>query len=246
MSFYESISDHYRKIFPLNREQLRFVISKFPGARQLTLLDIGCGTGDLSLELSKHFYRVVGIDLDETMLEQALKESEGKENIRFYNVDMLELRQKFGLLAFDTLLCFGNTLAHLQSMEEIASFLKQCSEVIRKGGKLLIQLINYDRILDLNITSLPTLETDEIRFIRNYHYRKDPHLIEFETILTVKSTNQIMQNSIQLLPIRKSELESLLLKTGFGNIHYYGNFKGESLGAESIPLVIETVYHTPG
>lgn len=94
----------------------------------------------------------------------------------------------------------------------------------------------------MNITSLPTLETDDIKFIRNYNYLKDQHLIEFETILTLKSTNQIIQNFIRLIPIRKTELESILLNSGFRDIHCYGNFKGDPLGEESIPLVIETIF----
>jgi len=242
MGFYQSISDHYSKIFPLNPGQVHFVNNLYPRARQLSLLDIGCGTGELSMELSKRFNRVVGIDLDEAMLEQALKESDRKERIQFYNLNMLEISQKFGPRAFDIVLCFGNTLVHLQSMEEVTSFVKQCSTVIRKGGKLLLQLINYDRILDLNITSLPTLETDEIKFVRNYHYLKDPHLIEFETILTLKSTNKSIHNIIRLIPIRKTELESILLNSGFRDIHFYGNFKGDPSGEESIPLVLETIF----
>lgn len=59
MAFYQSISDHYREIFPLNPGQIHFVNNRFPKAKQLSLLDIGCGTGDLSLELSERFNRVV-------------------------------------------------------------------------------------------------------------------------------------------------------------------------------------------
>lgn len=241
MSFYQSISDHYRKVFPLNHGQVHFVTNAFPDARKISLLDIGCGTGDLSLELSKTFNQVVGIDLDEAMLEHALKESKRIGNIQFYNLNMLDIRNEFGPGSFDSILCFGNTLVHLQSLEEIDSFVKQCAEVIRKGGKLLLQLINYDRILDLNISSLPTLETDDVKFIRNYYYLNDQHLIEFETILTVKATNQNIRNIIRLLPIRKTELESILVDAGFRNIHFCGSFKGEPLGVKSIPLVIEAI-----
>ena len=68
MSFYTSISDHYRMIFPLNPKQIQFVKNCISTPQELSLLDIGSGTGDLSLELSKSFKQVVGIDLDKEML----------------------------------------------------------------------------------------------------------------------------------------------------------------------------------
>ena len=119
-----------------------------------------------------------------------------------------------------------------------------------------MQMINYDRILDSGINSLPTLETDDIRFVRKYHYRienqqddrkvvdpfqrVDPLNIEFETILTMKSTGQVIQNQIPLFPIRKAALENTLLQAGFTNLHFFGSFKGDPMEEESIPLILET------
>lgn len=249
MSFYTSISEYYRKIFPLNPAQTRFVMDRFPNASNLSLLDIGCGTGDLCLALSSSFRLVTGIDLDEEMLEIAQSDKKKAENVDFRHLNMLEMDLTFGPESFDAILCFGNTLVHLANLEEIARFLEHAKHLLRPGGKLLMQVINYDRILDLNINSLPTLETDEIRFVRNYHYRDenqqndgdrfDPHQIEFETILTVKSTDQVIRNQIPLIPVRKAALENRLLQVGFTNLHFFGNFKGDPFAEESIPMVLE-------
>ena len=181
---------------------------------------------------------MTGVDLDDTMLSAARKEVGKVENVEFQHLNMMEITQRFGPAAFNTILCFGNTLVHLENLEEISGFIKQTKSVLKRDGKLLIQIINYDRILDLHIPSLPTLETDEIRFVRNYHYLKDLHLIEFETILTLKSTGKQIHNKIHLIPIRKAELESILLDAGFTATHFFGNFKRDPLLAESIPMVI--------
>ena len=239
MSFYQSISDYYRKIFPLNPAQVKFVVNTLANTGQLSLLDIGCGTGDLSLDLSKSFKKVVGIDLDEAMLDQARNESGEKENVEFIPLDMMDIEQEFGADAFNSIVCFGNTLVHLNTLESISGFIYQCKRVLTKNGKLLIQIINYDRILDLNISTLPTLENNGIRFVRNYHYLEDLHLIDFETILTVKASNKVYKNNIQLYPLRKSEIESLIKEAGFRSFQVYSNFNWAPLVTESIPLVIE-------
>ena len=249
MSFYTSISEHYREIFPLNPAQPKFVIDHIPNASNLSLLDIGCGTGDLCLALSNSFRVVTGIDLDEEMLEIAQSAKGKAENVDFHHLNMVEIGSFFAPKTYDAILCFGNTLVHLANLEEITRFLGLAKSLLRPGGKLLMQIINYDRILNLNIKSLPTLDADDIRFVRNYHYRNenqqddrdsvDPHQIEFETILTVKSTGQVIRNQIPLFPIRKIALENRLLQAGFTNLHFFGNFKGDPFAEDSIPMVLE-------
>lgn len=105
--------------------------------------------------------------------------------------------------------------------------------------KLLLQIVNYDKILSKNIKQLPLIENDEIIFDRNYHYKKLENKIDFNTRLTVKFTQQVIKNSITLLPILKEEFEFLLEKAGFNNSNYYGNFNMELFSIESPAFIIE-------
>ncbi len=239
MGFYRSIAEVYNKIFPLNPGQVAFTNRAFSQTGDLSLLDIGCGTGSLSLALSTTFKKVVGIDLDEAMLEKAGIDANEKTNLEFFTLDMLEIDSHFYPETFDGILCYGNTLVHLSSLEQISLFFKKCQGLLNPHGKLLIQIINYDRILDQRINSLPTLENNDIQFIRNYNYNADKHLIDFETILTIKKKNQVIMNSVPLFPVRKSEIEAAFLDAGFSKLNFFGNFKGEALAADSIPMVIE-------
>lgn len=237
MTFYKSISDYYREIFPLQAAQASFVLESFPEAAKLSLLDVGCGTGDLSLELSKSFNLVTGIDLDSAMLEFARESA--PENTAFQNLNMLEIRRRFGEDSYDGVLCFGNTLVHLDEPESISTFIQHAKAVLGKKGKLLLQLINYDRILDQNIKSLPTIKTDHCTFERNYHYEARDKLLKFETILTINTRGASIRNQIPLYPLRKQELHSALESAGFNSISYFGNFKRDPLKKSSIPMVVE-------
>ena len=239
MGFYKSIAEVYNKIFPLNPGQVAFTNRTFTQTGDISLLDIGCGTGSLSLALSATFKTVVGIDLDETMLEKAKIAEEDSTHLEFIRLDMLEIDTRFDPGTFDGIVCFGNTLVHLSSLEQISLFFGKCYRLLTPKGKLLIQIINYDRILDQKINWLPTLETDDIQFIRNYHYHSGKHRIDFETMLTIKATNQVIRNRVPLIPVRKSEIEAALMDAGFSNLNFFGNFKGEALRSDSIPMVIE-------
>ena len=239
MSFYQQIAPYYHHIFKINQDQVHFVQQKIID-ESAHLLDVGCGIGTLSFELSHYYSQITGIDLDTEMIHYALNRQDNKLNtLQFHQLSMLELNQKFDKNSFDGIICFGNTLVHLNSLEQVMDFLKQSKSVLKSEGKLLIQLVNYDRILSKEIKELPLIENDEILFERKYRYHAKTNRIDFNTLLTVKSTHQQIKNGVVLLPILKSELEQLLKKAGFQNCNFFGNFKGEMYDLDSPALIVE-------
>ncbi len=240
MNFYESITKYYHHIFPLNMAQAAFVRQSFNETEQSELLDIGCGIGELSFELSKHFKKVHAIDLDESMIKRAKQDFGTKTgNLKFNVLNMLEIERTFGVNSMDAIVCFGNTLVHLDGPEQMLDFFKQSRAVLKSDGKLLLQIINYDRIIDQNIKALPTIENDEIKFVRNYRLHTDHKKLDFETILSIKESGKTIENSIQLYPVSKHKIKELLNLSGFSEISLFGSFKHEIFSNNSIPLVIE-------
>lgn len=239
MSFYQQIAPYYHHIFKINQDQVHFIQQKIID-KSTYLLDVGCGIGTLSFELSHYYTQITGIDLDAEMIQYAINLQDNKLNsLQFYQLSMLELDQKFDKNSFDGIICFGNPLVHLNSLEQVMDFLKQAKSILKPDGKLLIQLVNYDRILSKQIKELPLIENDEILFERKYRYHAKTNRIDFNTLLTVKSTHQQIKNSVVLLPILKSELEQLLKKAGFQNCNFFGNFKGEMYDLDSPALIVE-------
>ncbi|MDX1365396.1 class I SAM-dependent methyltransferase [Arenibacter latericius] len=238
MSFYQQIAPYYHHIFKINDKQIDFVKSTLPTSDS-KLLDIGCGIGTLSLALSNYYQNVVGIDMDAEMIRVAkTKAKDALNSVQFHELSMLKLDHFLAKHSIDGIICFGNTLVHLNSLSEINNFLQQSKAVLKPNGKLLLQIVNYDKILVKNIRQLPTIENDEIIFERNYNYHSSGNKIDFNTRLTIKSTQQIIENSIPLLPLLKEQLASLLNKAGFRNCSFYGNFNMEAHSIDSPALII--------
>jgi len=236
MKFYQSIAPHYHHIFPFNPVHLKLVLEENPNSEKVALLDIGCGIGSLSSEIANHYAEVKAIDLDEQMIQRAKTENQ-KDNLEFFEMDMMKIIRHFQVNTFQTVICLGNTMVHLTDENQILDFFKQVKEVVSVNGKFLFQIINYDRILDEKIDFLPTIENENIRFIRNYRFDPSSGLIHFETNLTVKKKDVIIENSVPLFPIRKNKLDELLKEAGFSSIQYFGNFKKDKWNEKSAPLV---------
>ncbi len=240
MSFYSQIADYYTYIFPLSHGQLNFILSKSPDSKQMKLLEVGCGIGELSLELGKHFGKVVGIDLDETMIMKAINQpNQHCSNVSFYCLNMLHLEHQFNDDDFDRVICFGNTLVHLLEDREIAAFFEQSRKILRDKGRLMFQILNYDYILEHHVTQLPVIENDTLRFERFYEYPNDQALINFHTSLLIKKSGLSFSNTIPLNPARKSTIENLLKLSGYTSYQFFGSYNQDSYDNNSEILLCE-------
>jgi SAM-dependent methyltransferase len=81
-----SLSDDYRRQFAW-RDWPR-VLEALPPLRGWTVLDLGCGVGDLAAELVGRGARVVGVDLNEELLEAA--RGRGLAGAEFRKADLRE------------------------------------------------------------------------------------------------------------------------------------------------------------
>lgn len=106
-----------------------FFLQHLP-ARRDSVLDLGCGTGLLASELSRHFVSVVALDISEPMLAIA-RARRGAVNIEYRRADAndLTLSSRFNAIVSHT------TLHHLASIPRTLSIL---TAALAPGGRLIL------------------------------------------------------------------------------------------------------------
>lgn len=236
--FYTSIAPHYPYIFPFNPAQIEFLKQVLPynGAR---VLDVGCATGELAFALTHFGFPTWALDFDDQMVQIARKTKQEDSMFPvFEKLDMRQIDERFPESYFDTVICFGNTVVHLLNDDDIRKFIQSVFKVLSPEGKLTIQILNYQLILENQVKSLPIIDNEHIRFERNYEFESGYELIDFNTKLTVKSTGQIIENSTKLYAIRPNKLQEILKKAGFVNIEFFGSFNREPLATTSLQLIL--------
>lgn len=237
--FYTAIADFYSGIFPYKPQQLSFVVQNMGSLNGKSLLDIGCATGELSYRLAQQGANVIGMDLNDDLLHRA-QEKEVPAHLSFRTGNMLFLKDYFVPGQFDGLVCFGNTLVHLNSLAEVGQTLKAMRDVLKSGAPLLLQILNYDYILQNHVSELPVIENDAIIFKRFYDFEEktDSTYVKFNTQLEIKSTGLVLNNSTPLLALQSETLKMLLHQSGFTNISLYADFKHTPFGGKHLPLVL--------
>ena len=234
--FYSSIAKYYSEIFPYKPVQLEFVKHRTGELKGQQILDIGCATGELAFQLANEGADVSGIDINRELL--AHTEKKKHDNLYFQIGDMLELNQDFRENQFDAVLCFGNTLVHLPDTNSIDAMLEGVHGILKPGGKFLLQILNYDHILNEQVSELPVIETENISFVRNYQFEENSYRIKFQTELHLKKEEEVISNETLLLALRSSDLVDLLKQAGFNGIELYANFNMDEFGGKHLPLVV--------
>ena len=105
------------------------------------ILDIGCGTGRHTIELTGRGYNVVGIDLSESQLKRAReKAAEQKLKIDFQQLDARKLpfSHKFDLAI---MLCEG-AFPLMETDEMNFQILRNAANALKPGGKLIFTTLN--------------------------------------------------------------------------------------------------------
>lgn len=224
--FYDEFADEYDLMtqFESRFEKENSVFQKIINQFNLKkVLDAGCGTGFHSILLAKLGCDVTSADISQNMVNllNSKKASYGVE-IKTVVSSFQELATKVDS-GFDGVFCMGNSLPHLLTTEDIKTALDNFYQLLSKGGKLVLQILNYDKILSEHKKIQSVREIQGKTFIRYYSYTES--LLEFN-IMTLDRTGSNIEadvRSILLFPIKKELLESLLKDSKYININIYGS-----------------------
>lgn len=166
------------------------------GAQPGKLLDVGCGTGEHARHFAEAGWRVVGLDIAERMIEQAVDhagDTAAGGSVRFEQRDASEAAA-LPEAPFDAAIAIGNTFAFLEDVDVLERLLRGVAQALAPNAPFLVQLLNYERIvtgdvraLGVNVRPLPEDEGEgDIVFVRVFRPRADGALDFFPITLTVQ------------------------------------------------------------
>lgn len=256
IGFYEALGPYYDDLFPVDPETVRFLERQVPAGRRrpagrkasarqaASFLDVACGTGGYTLALARHGLRGTGVDLDEGLLERARKkhrQEHPEAQADFLRGDMLEV-PALCPGPWDLVFCIGNSLVHLDGEAAIGRALEGFRDVLAPGGRLVVQIINYDRVLEQRVSALPELAPPgaPVRLVREYRWDPGDCRVEFaaELVVSGASGETRVRSSVPLFILRAGTLRGLAEAAGFREIDLFGDFRGGPWSGASFLTVL--------
>ncbi len=195
--------------------------------KSLKIIDIGCGTGRHSIELTRRGYKVTGIDLSNSMLNAAREKAKAqnlKIDFQRYDARKLPFKDEFDLAI---MLCEG-AFPLMETDEMNYKILKNVSASLKRTGKFIFTTLNglfpLFHSLKTSGTAVDKEETAHPNATFNLMTFRNHNTIEFEDDSGKKE--QLDYNERYYVP---SEITWLLKRAGFKTI----DICGAKLGAFS-------------
>ena len=224
--FYDALAEDYDKMtrFEQRLENEALMLKKWVEKYNIrSALDAACGTGLHAILLSRWGIETVGCDISPAMLEKARKNAKKFEaNVKWIESDMQSLGEKFQDRV-DAIFCLGNSLPHLLSENELHKTLKSFYSILIPEGILVIQILNYQKILKNRQRIVGIRWQGEKEFIRFYDFLEKT--VRFN-VLTIQWQGMNVQHHLQsteLFPYQTKNLLPMMVKTRFNTIKYYGD-----------------------
>lgn len=121
-------------------------------------LDLGAGDGAQTYALCKGGYQVQALDFNRQLLEELKQNCAGME-VAVHEENFLSLG-KFAALKPELILCWGDTLTHLETQGRIESFMELCADTLVPGGKLILSFRDYSEKLTGDQRFIPVKSDD--------------------------------------------------------------------------------------
>ncbi|MCA1031825.1 class I SAM-dependent methyltransferase [Bacillus timonensis] len=190
------------------------------------ILDLACGTGELSILLSQAGFDVVGIDLSEDMLSVAQsKSTDHRTSIEFLQQNMTELS---GLDLFDCIVIFCDSLNYLETEDQVKETFQRVFDQLKNGGLFMFDIHSIYKISQIFMNQTFAGNDEEISFIWNCYPGPYANSVEHDLSFFVKKNDDAFYYRFDEFHLQRTfsvqEYKKWIEEIGFTLLEITGDF----------------------
>lgn len=180
-------------------------------------LDLGCGSGFQSIALEKLGFRVLSVDMCETLLNELRNRSAGRD-INAVQGDILDHSIYADKGPFEVAVCMGDTLTHLQETQEVSALLANIYPHLEEGGRLALSFRDLTAELK-GIDRIIPVRSDDDKIMATF-LEYEATKVNVHDIVFVKGDSgwELRKSTYRKLRIGMHQVQDLLRHLGFSVI----------------------------
>ena len=195
------------------------ILSKRIGKRK-NLLEVGCGTGNITMEMHDLGYEVTGLDISEEMLVEAdNKAFAAGADIQWIHGDI----SRFSLpTRFDAVISTMDTFNYLLKEEEVKSAFQKVHEGLKPGGMFIFDVNTPYRLETVYGNNVFHYLGDDVCYIWECHYDQVHDICSYDIAFFILETEDRYQRFDEYHEQRAYPTELLsgwLSAEGFDNVN---------------------------
>lgn len=212
------------------REEVDFIEKTSKLKPGMKILDLCCGHGRHSIELTKRGYNVTGQDINPLFLSEAKKAAKkAGVKIRWIKRDMRKIPFKS---EFDVVLNLFTSFGYFEKEEDHQKVIFEIYKSLKPKGIFFLDVINRERLIHKPKFQDRKKFSDGSLLIMRRKFNFLTSRIEEKRIYITKRVRKKEANlNIRIFTL--TELISMCQKAGFKFKESYGNYKGEPISFTS-------------
>jgi len=146
-------------------EFLDFTMAVFEtyGNQVKKVVDLGCGTGQMAIELAKNGYDVQAVDYSEDMLAAAHHKAEvAKASVQFLHQDLRELA---GLQELDAAVSYFDVMNYIVDPADLKTVFQRVATTLKSGGLFLFDVHSLNQLEEQYVGETFSVVTDDMSYI---------------------------------------------------------------------------------
>lgn len=166
-------------------------VFKTYGLKTKDILELACGTGEMTNRLSKGGYKVLGTDLSEDMLDIAQNKAFDKNlKVRYVKQDMtnIDLFQ-----TYDAIISFCDGFNYLIDKGDLHKAFKNCYEYLSDDGLLIFDMSSDYKLKHVLGDNVFTETSEAVAFIWENYYDEATKILEFDLTLFIKENGMYVR-----------------------------------------------------
>lgn len=219
---YNRFSDLYDKlVFDIDYIKYSdniFQILQKNGILEGKILEIGCGTGNLTRQLARKNYNILAFDNSIEMLNVAFPKLIELENVNLVMQDMYKFRYKD--YSFDAVISLLDVINYISDEKKLEKLFADIYSGLREGGVFIFDLNSYDKLINVLGNNTFVYEKDNVFY--TWENRLEDDLVHFNLNFFVEEDG-IYERISETQVERYYEIDfivELLEKIGFKNIKF--------------------------
>ena len=209
------------------------------GVKDGLLLELGCGTGNMTELLAKKGYDMTGIDASSDMLQEALlKREKSGLPILYLQQDMREF-ELYGTMAGIVSVC--DTMNYLLEEEDFIETLRLVNNYLDPGGVFIFDLKTEHYYRDVLGERTEAVNEEEAAYIWENDYYEEDRINAYQLTLFTRRENGLFARSEEYHEQRAysvSEIRKMADKAGLEFVKAYDAFTREDAKPESERIYI--------
>lgn len=187
--------------------------------KEAQILEIGCGTGNLTQKLSKQdCLDIHAFDYSEQMLNHAFQKIGFKENVQLFKNDMYKF--PYEEYEYDAIITLLDVINYIVDENKLKSLFSNIYSGLRKGGVFIFDINSRYKLLEVLGDNTYVYERDNIFYTwENY---REGDIIEFTLNFFVKGKNgyeRVIENQTERY-YSIEYIQQILENIGFKDVEY--------------------------